>query len=250
MRSHGMSNVSLSEFFEKERRMLKDQQQRKKNDKIGGEQQTISSRHAAAAARLLAEDSLTKSSYEDTHHNLSDTFVKNLPYVGKMLLLSAFVAGWNPSTSDNRLFGKSKGVKRRRKDPMLMNKKAMKIQDSKLLGPGTFSVDRMIGILKSLFKFEGDPFEEENEEGYNEFESFEEGDYYQDRLRAKVHCQETYQLIKTFTSMSIFSPGGADSAGGSMHCEHFRLQCNLREQAAHKIAKDLGINLNDYLVYV
>jgi len=35
-----------------------------------------------------------------------------------------------------------------------------------------------------------------------------------------------------------------------MCSELYRLQCNLKESAALKIAKSLGIQLADYLVYV
>ena len=117
----------------------------------------------------------------------------------------------------------------------------MVLISSKLLGPGTFTVDRLMGILKSLYKIEGD-CDPEIEDEYDED--------YEDYLRTRLHCQETYQLMKTFASFNILSPGSGQMDSGSMHCEHFRLQCNLKEQAAHKIAKSLGINLQDYLLYV
>ena len=132
---------------------------------------------------------------------------------------------------------------------MLMDKHSMKIQDSKLLGPGTFTIDRLVGILKSMYKLEGD-YEDDFDFTDDDDESTHVANDLDDYLRCKIHSQETYQLIKTFTSMSIFSPGTADSSNGSMHGEHYRLQCNLKEQAAHKIAKTLGINLADYLLYV
>ena len=232
MRTQGMSNVTLSEFFERERlNGLQQQQQQQQQEK----NEDLHHRFGGASASTGALR-LKASSCEP-----SEAFIKNLPYIGKMLLLSAYIAGWNPSTSDNRLFGRTKIVKRRKKDPMLMTKKSTKIQDSKLLGPGTFTVDRLMGILKSLYKIEGD-CDPEIEDEYDED--------YEDYLRTRLHCQETYQLMKTFASFNILSPGSGQMDSGSMHCEHFRLQCNLKEQAAHKIAKSLGINLQDYLLYV
>ena len=120
MRARGISNVTLAEFFERDR---------------------VSQVQSGADFASL-----------DSH---SQAFVSSLPYLGKLLLLSAYVAGWNPHTSDNRVFGRTKTVKRRRKDPQLMNRKAEKVQEAKLAGPGTFTVDRLMAILRSLFKLEG-----------------------------------------------------------------------------------------------
>ena len=210
MRARGISNVTLAEFFERDR---------------------VSQVQSGADFASL-----------DSH---SQAFVSSLPYLGKLLLLSAYVAGWNPHTSDNRVFGRTKTVKRRRKDPQLMNRKAEKVQEAKLAGPGTFTVDRLMAILRSLFKLEGTYLEDADL--MDEFER-DGGERAEDYIRSKVHSQETYQMIKTFTSQSLLSPGSVDS--GSMCSEHYRLQCNLKESAALKIAKSLGIQLADYLVYV
>ncbi|QDZ25453.1 subunit 5 of origin of replication complex [Chloropicon primus] len=220
MRAKGISNVTLAEFFERER-VLEQQ-----SSKDGGD----------------AEITFGCEAVPDLH---SQAFVTSMPYMGKMILLAAYIAGWNPHTSDNRIFGRTKTVKRRRKDPLLMNKKAEKIQEAKLGGPGTFTVERLVSILKSLFKLEGDYLEDSDL--LDKLEESGDTDY-EDYLRTKVHSQETYQIIKTFTSQSLLSPGSVESA--SMCCEHYRLQCNLKEAAALKIAKGLGINLHDYLVYI
>ncbi len=72
-------------------------------------------------------------------------------------------------------------------------------------------------------------------------------------LSRKVHCQGTYQLVKTFTRASLFSPASCSGDNGAgrldLAGEGYRLQCNLKEQAAFKVAKSLGITLSDYLVY-
>uniref|UniRef100_A0A7S2Z5V3 Origin recognition complex subunit 5 C-terminal domain-containing protein n=1 Tax=Chloropicon laureae TaxID=464258 RepID=A0A7S2Z5V3_9CHLO len=241
MRSNGMSNVTLSEFFERD----------EAGEKGSGKRSRDNGAQAGAEAAVGAASGQVSGS----------NFAKHLPYMGKLLLLAAYVAGWNPATSDNRLFGRARTQKRRRKDPLLMNKKAQKIQEAKLLGPGTFTVERLLQILKALYKFEGDYFGDP-ELAHRELESNpKDEDRY---LSRKVHCQETYQLVKTFTRASLFSPascsssgemsksgGGGGGGGGRLDLsgESYRLQCNLKEQAAFKVAKSLGITLSDYLVY-
>lgn len=206
MRAKGMSNVTLSEFFERER---------------------LTQQHHHQPSQQIEVHS----------HN----FVQSLPYMGKMLLLAAYIAGWNPSSSDKRVFGNLRSAKRRRKDPMLITKKASKIEEAKLLGPGTFTVDRLLATLRSLLKCEGEYF-------LDAPASAAAAEEEERALSAKAHSQETYALVKTYSAQMLFTPGSVDS--GSMCCEHYRLQCNLREAAALRIARSLDINLQDYLVYV
>ena len=124
---------------------------------------------------------------------------------------------------------------------MLMTKKASKIEEAKLLGPGTFTVDRLLATLRSLLKCEGEYF-------LDAPASAAAAEEEERALSAKAHSQETYALVKTYSAQMLFTPGSVDS--GSMCCEHYRLQCNLREAAALRIARSLDINLQDYLVYV
>ena len=58
---------------------------------------------------------------------------------------------------------------------------------------------------------------------------------------------ETYAQIRSLVASCVLSAAGAD---GSLHSDTLRLQCNLKEEAAHRLAKSVGVDLATYLVYV
>ena len=71
---------------------------------------------------------------------------------------------------------------------MLMNRKAEKIEEAKLVGPGTFTTERLVYLLGSLYKMEGAYLDDSAL-----LDTLEaRGDsHYKTHLRKKVHCQET-----------------------------------------------------------
>ena len=62
-------------------------------------------------------------------------FVANLPYMSKMILIAAYIAGWNPTSADDSLFhsGRKMGRKRPRKDAMASTRKSIKMFESKMM---------------------------------------------------------------------------------------------------------------------
>lgn len=70
-----------------------------------------------------------------------------LPYVGKYLLVSTYLASYNPASSDVAIFAKRQPKKRGKKRKRIDDK----VQQH-LLGPKNFTLDRCIAILHSLLE--------------------------------------------------------------------------------------------------
>lgn len=220
MRTHGTSNAALAEHFDREAPMLSPRAKRPMED--------------ASASTTLPFS---------TGGDSGERFVANLPYISRMLLVAAFVSGWNPSSADDRLFhGQRRMVKRRRNDPLLANRREDKARQTRLQGPGTFSMDRLLSVLRALVKLEGAGVPDGSQGAGGAAEDTEA------RFAAQqVHSMETYAQIRSLVASCVLSAAGAD---GSLHSDTLRLQCNLKEEAAHRLAKSVGVDLATYLVYV
>ncbi|CAD6997176.1 origin recognition complex subunit 5 [Ceratitis capitata] len=74
-----------------------------------------------------------------------------LPYYGKYLLIAAFIASYNSSKEDKRLFVKNHG--KRRKRMQAVNAKAKVAEKmSTYIGPKSFSVDRLLAIFYAILE--------------------------------------------------------------------------------------------------
>jgi len=93
---------------------------------------------AAAAAAAAAPTSSTMSGELE------------LPYLSKYLLIAAYLASYNPASTDVRVFAKRAGKKRRKlRGPQ--KKTAAKVPQH-LLGPKAFPLDRLLAIFYSIIE--------------------------------------------------------------------------------------------------
>ncbi|XP_067620341.1 origin recognition complex subunit 5 [Eurosta solidaginis] len=74
-----------------------------------------------------------------------------LPYYGKYLLIAAFLASYNSSKEDKRLFVKNHGKRRKRMQTINANAK-MTEKMSTYIGPKSFSVDRLLAIFYAILE--------------------------------------------------------------------------------------------------
>lgn len=70
-----------------------------------------------------------------------------LPFHSKLLLIAAYLASYNPVSSDKRFFMKNHGKQRKTK---AMLKAKAKEQSCQLTGPKAFPLDRMMAIFYSI----------------------------------------------------------------------------------------------------
>ena len=100
--------------------------------------------------QILSSDG-TKSSEERKTYSRLDV---ELPFISKFLLISAYIASYNPVKSDKRFFMKYHGKFRKRvqKSASLAAHK----RSSQLLGPKMFPLDRMLAIFYVIVDMEQD----------------------------------------------------------------------------------------------
>ncbi|XP_054743105.1 origin recognition complex subunit 5 [Anastrepha obliqua] len=74
-----------------------------------------------------------------------------LPYYGKYLLIAAFLASYNSSKEDKRLFVKNHGKRRKRMQTVNANAKVTE-KMSTYIGPKSFTVDRLLAIFYAILE--------------------------------------------------------------------------------------------------
>ena len=149
-----------------------------------------------------------------------------IPYFSKLLLLAAFLASSNPSGADNRLFSEG-GRKRRRKNVHAVDRAADAALEAKLLGPGTFTLERLMAIFSCLVR--------------NEWQT-EEDEWL--HIERGAHSVETYTQVRNLVALRLLSQSGGDLLEGA------RYRCNAPEAVARELARSLGVDLQAYLLYV
>ncbi|KAI0674235.1 origin recognition complex subunit 5 C-terminus-domain-containing protein [Trametes maxima] len=164
-----------------------------------------------------------------------------LPRMAKFVLVAAFLASTNPARSDLRMFGRGpdeRAKRRRRKVGTPRKPKpgttgtAVKIPQ-RLLGPTTFPLDRFIAILGVLL--------EENDADVRPAvpQYTLPGEY----TEVEISRIALYANIAELTSMRLLvrtSP--ADRLDGTP-----MYKCGIGYELAGKVARDLGIMLNDLM---
>ncbi|KAI0777624.1 origin recognition complex subunit 5 C-terminus-domain-containing protein [Trametes elegans] len=164
-----------------------------------------------------------------------------LPRMAKFVLVAAFLASTNPARSDVRMFGRGpdeRAKRRRRKVGTPRKPKpgttgtAVKVPQ-RLLGPTTFPFDRLVAILGVLLE-ENDAETRPVAPQYNL-----PGEY----TEAEISRVALYGNIMELASMRLLvrtSP--ADRLDGTP-----MFKCGIGYELAMKLARDLGIVLNDLL---
>ncbi|CAL8467061.1 g6597 [Coccomyxa elongata] len=149
-----------------------------------------------------------------------------LPFASKFLLLAAYVCSRNKPALDRRLFDPSMRGSRRR-GAMASDKQAEAAAEAKLRGPHTFPLERLMGTYWELLYAQGEhqgvcPNAEEH----------------RDALSADVFLQ-----ISSLVSLRFLS-----QAEGEL--DEPKYACNVSDELAERIAKNVKVSLKDYVFYV
>ena len=110
------------------------------------------------AEPYLKECLMTANLKENSSGSLESTVRLNveLPFYSKFLLISAYIASYNPASSDKRFFMKSGGkIKKMRNTVAAAAKIAAHKRSSQLLGPKLFPMDRMLAIFYVIVDTQG-----------------------------------------------------------------------------------------------
>ncbi|KAH9896798.1 origin recognition complex subunit 5 C-terminus-domain-containing protein [Cubamyces lactineus] len=175
------------------------------------------------------------------HGTSNSAGLEELPRMAKFVLVAAFLASTNPARSDIRMFGRGpdeRAKRRRRKVGTPRKPKpgttgtAVKIPQ-RLLGPTTFPLDRLIAILGVLL-------EENDAETRPVAPQYSlPGEY----TEMEISRVALYGQIMELASMQLLvrtSP--ADRLDGTP-----TFKCGIGYELAGKLARDLGIILNDLM---
>jgi len=125
-------------------------------------QKTVEEEMAAKASDMDVPSSSSSQSTSDSgvamtrHNHAKSTYAKSrvnveLPFFSKFLLAAAYIASYNPQSTDRRFFCKNAG--RLRKSIKQMKKlkdKRPRTTAAQLLGPKAFPIDRLMAIFYSI----------------------------------------------------------------------------------------------------
>ncbi|RPD65379.1 hypothetical protein L226DRAFT_567376 [Lentinus tigrinus ALCF2SS1-7] len=194
------------------------------------------------APEALAAQVVTNAASLNTQHGPTEAGIEALPRMAKFVLVAAFLASTNPARSDLRMFGRglderSKRRKRKvgtpRKPKPGTTGTAVKIPQ-RLLGPTTFPLDRLIAILGVLLE-ENDADTRPAAPQYTVSGEYTEMEIARVALHANIVELASMRLL-----VRTSPPDSLDRVP--------MFKCGIGYELAIKLAKSLGIILND-LVY-
>ncbi|KAK9916502.1 hypothetical protein WJX75_003462 [Coccomyxa subellipsoidea] len=170
--------------------------------------------------QLTLSDAVTNRGSNAMPDNVLDF---ELPFASKFLLLAAYVCSRNKPALDRRLFDPSSRAGRRR-GAMASDKQAESAAEAKLRGPHTFPLERLMATYWELRYAQGDTCPNSEE--------------HQDAQSADVFLQ-----ISSLVSLRFLS-----QAEGEL--DEPKYACNVSDELAEKIARNVRVSLNDYVFYV
>eukprot|EP00192_Tetraselmis_astigmatica_P018287 CAMPEP_0117677830 /NCGR_PEP_ID=MMETSP0804-20121206/16952_1 /TAXON_ID=1074897 /ORGANISM="Tetraselmis astigmatica, Strain CCMP880" /LENGTH=256 /DNA_ID=CAMNT_0005487135 /DNA_START=149 /DNA_END=919 /DNA_ORIENTATION=- len=150
-----------------------------------------------------------------------------LPYMSKFLLLAAYIASQNRPSSDKRQFDMlgSRSRKRGRISTSRSDKQAVAATAAMLAGPGSFDGERLLAIFWFILN---------NEEGSEETCS-----------AFNTQSSEVFMQISSLVSLRLLSKVSCDNS-----LEKCKYRCNVSDELANRLARNLKVELHKYLIYV
>lgn len=149
-----------------------------------------------------------------------------IPYMSKFLLLASYIASRNKATSDQAIFDPGYSGKSR-KNSQAMDRQAERALDKKLRGSHVFPLERMLNIYYYIC---------EPKSG-NGFIPKEEHVEWLDKLQEV----EVLMQVTSLCSLGLLTCVGGDPLTGPSY------RCDLSDDLAYKIARNLKVSLNDYI---
>jgi origin recognition complex subunit 5 len=157
---------------------------------------------------------------------MSSYFLSALPRCAKFLLIAAYLASNNPSTYDERLFGKSYKQTTRRKP-----KKSSKNSDAQQTdGPKAFSLDRLLHIYSCI---------SQNDDTFDDKQTTE----YVESLYSQPYCSHFYHQISSLVNLRLLLQ---ETTSNNLSKIWYR--CCLDLELIEDIAKSVSFPLHNYLL--
>jgi origin recognition complex subunit 5 len=153
-----------------------------------------------------------------------------IPYMSKFLLLAGYIASRNAPTSDRAVFDTGYSNKRRRKDSQAMDRDVERSMAAKLRGTHPFPLERLLHIFYFVCEQhmpESDA-PSETEDAYREW-------------AAELQVSDVFVQISSLAALGFISRTTADILSGPT------FRCNISDDLAYEIAKNVDVRLNDYL---
>ncbi|KAK9825488.1 hypothetical protein WJX74_001002 [Apatococcus lobatus] len=148
-----------------------------------------------------------------------------LPFMSKFLLLAAYVAARNKPTLDRRLFD-PKAKAARRKGALAQDRQVEAAREARVQGPSPFALERLLYIFWGLLRCSCDDTDDEP------FTPVDE-------LSAGIFMQ-----ISTLVSLQLLT-----QVNNELDLD-IKYRCNVSDALAQKIASNVSIQLQQYVLYV
>ncbi|KAK9824285.1 hypothetical protein WJX72_009173 [[Myrmecia] bisecta] len=147
-----------------------------------------------------------------------------VPYLSKFLLLAAYVASRNDKKLDRRMFdaGATSG---RRRGAMAADKQAEAAKEAALKGTGSFPLARLLAIFGSLL--------EQQAEEVN----------FDTTAPREQQAVDVYMQISSLVALRLLSQVSGDPL------EDAKYKCNISDDLAKRIARNVKLDLGPYLLY-
>jgi len=153
-----------------------------------------------------------------------------ISYMSKMLLLAAYVAARTPQTLDKHVFSASRGDggggKRRKMNGTSMDRRMEDARAKEMAGPGSFPIERLLAIMQVLVQDATEDTKSSQRE--------------QDDLLAA----DPFMQVTSLVSLNLLSHGGKDILDAGT-----QYTCNIGDELACRLAKNVCVPLEKYVIY-
>ncbi|KAK3246851.1 hypothetical protein CYMTET_43631 [Cymbomonas tetramitiformis] len=155
----------------------------------------------------------------------------DLPWWSKVLLLASYVAARTPADMDKHAFNGAQeddvagaGGKRKRASSLSLDRRTEQARAASLSGPRSFRLERLLNIFRRIAL---------------DADSSDRGVSKHDLLSADIFVQ-----ISSLVSLKLLDRIGTNVLDGT--CQYY---CNIGEELCQRIAKNVKIPIENYLVY-
>lgn len=149
-----------------------------------------------------------------------------IPFMGKWILLASYIASRNKPTTDKAVFDPGYSKKRRR-NAQAHDRQTERAMEMKLQGSHPFPLERMLNIFYYICEPKTSMVQTPED--------------YRDGWCKKLQHVEVTMQVTSLCTLGLLTCLGADPLTSPMY------RCNVSEDLAYVIARNLKISLNDYL---
>lgn len=149
-----------------------------------------------------------------------------IPFMGKWILLASYIASRNKPTTDKAVFDPGYS-KKRRKNAQALDRQTERALEMKLQGSHPFPLERMLNIFYYICEPKASMVQTPED--------------YRDGWCKKLQHVEVTMQVTSLCALGLLTCLGADPLTAPMY------RCNVSEDLAYVIARNLKVSLNDYL---